>query len=158
MPISFTKVSLPNGYLGNMSPHPISYGGVSYPTAEHLFQSLRFTNQDIIKEIISVKSPMAAKMIAKKNSNQMVVTPRSSLDIKNMLQVLFLKFSQHPDLNEKLLATEEEELIENCTSRANESGLFWGAAKDGDAWKGRNILGKLLNIVRSSHKNNESRS
>ena len=65
--VSFTKVSLPFGWLGNMSPYPVQYNGVMWKTTEHLFQALRFKeNSPIRDEICMQKSPMGAKMCAKK--------------------------------------------------------------------------------------------
>lgn len=52
--VSFTKVSLPHGWLGNMSPYPINFGGVIWRTSEALFQSLRFKDNEI-KELIRVE-------------------------------------------------------------------------------------------------------
>lgn len=48
--IAFTKVNLPYGWLSNMSPHPLDFGG-TWRTSEALFQSLRFSDNDI-KELI----------------------------------------------------------------------------------------------------------
>ena len=45
--ISFTKVSLPFGWLGNMSPFPILYEGKEWKTTEALFQALRFDDESI---------------------------------------------------------------------------------------------------------------
>lgn len=43
--IAFTKVSLPFGWMSNMSPHPIVHHSCEWPTAEHLFQALRFRDE-----------------------------------------------------------------------------------------------------------------
>jgi predicted NAD-dependent protein-ADP-ribosyltransferase YbiA (DUF1768 family) len=63
--ISFSKVALSYGWLGNMSPYPIIYEGKEWRTVEALFQSLRFTDENIIEAIRNEKSPMGAKMKAK---------------------------------------------------------------------------------------------
>lgn len=118
--ICFTKVKLPYGWLSNMSPHPV--GG--YRTAEALFQSCRFKDQKIRDAIAAEKSPMGAKMVAKKHAAQMDVVPRSEWDLKLMRMVLELKLDAHPDLKAALLATGDEEIIEDVTNRPNESGLY----------------------------------
>jgi predicted ATP-grasp superfamily ATP-dependent carboligase len=46
MPITFTKTSLPFGWLGNMAPYPIEYLEKTWRTAEALFQALRFVHED----------------------------------------------------------------------------------------------------------------
>ena len=41
MPITFTEVDLPFGWLGNMVRFPVKYGGKWWKTTEALFQALR---------------------------------------------------------------------------------------------------------------------
>jgi len=148
--ITFTKVKLPWGWLSNMSPHPIDILGTVWPTAEHLFQALRFdVHSPIREEIRAQKSPMTAKMVAKRYVDQMTKVPRSREDLDSMRLVLLLKVEEHPDLKTKLLGTGDAVIIENVTARPNESGLFWGAARNPDGtWRGNNALGKEWMTVR----------
>lgn len=149
--ISFTKVKLPFGWLGNMSPFPVLFGGVSWPTTEHLFQALRFSPEAKIREEIrSTKSPMAAKLLAKKHVSEMVVAPRSQEDLDLMRLCLRLKIEQHPDLKRQLLETKDEQIVEDASKRPNVSGLFWGLCKREDAWLGENALGVLWMELRST--------
>lgn len=129
------------GWLGNMSPHPVGL----WRTAEHAFQALRFADtSDVRKQIMAVPSPMAAKMIAKAHISEMIVEPRSDQDVANMRRLLGLKLEQHPLLMEALRSTGTRWIVEDCTARANDSGLFWGAARKADGtWHGRNMLGVL---------------
>jgi predicted NAD-dependent protein-ADP-ribosyltransferase YbiA (DUF1768 family) len=141
--ITFTKVRLPNGWLGNMAPFPVKHEDLVYPTTEALFQALRFDDKGIREAIRSHKSPMAAKMTAKANANRMVVTRLSNLDIDNMRLCLKLKLEQHPALVPLLLETKQATIVEDASSRRGGSALFWGAAKVGETWVGENQLGKL---------------
>ncbi len=55
-----------------MSAHPITYQGKDYRTAEALFQCLRFHQYPDIQELIrEQKSPMRAKMKARKNREKL---------------------------------------------------------------------------------------
>jgi ribA/ribD-fused uncharacterized protein len=147
--ISFTKVSLPYGWLGNMAPYPVTYNNREYKTTEALFQSLRFMNHpEIVDEICEQKSPMSAKMVAKKYVDILEKDGYQSLgqqDIDNMMLCLRLKVEQHPELKEELLNTQNQVIIEDCSSRPHGSGLFWGSAfnKTNGTWEGRNVLGVL---------------
>lgn len=151
MPITFTKVKLPHGWLGNMAPYPVVYGGETWKTTEALFQALRFDDARIRAEIRDQKSPMSAKMVAKKNWAHMVVKPKSAKDLDNMEMVLRLKLEQHPELKELLLATGDEEIIEDVTNRPGvdkeyaleQRHTFWGAALRDSEWVGLNFLGKI---------------
>ena len=89
------------------------------------------------------KSPMAAKFVAKRYKTKMVVEPLSDDDVENMRVCLKLKLDQHPDLRDRLLATGDAEIIEDCSKRKRGSGLFWGAALEDGVWEGTNMLGKL---------------
>lgn len=152
MSITFTKVRLDHGWLGNMAPFPVTHGGKSWRTTEALFQALRFDDEAIAEEIRAEKSPMGAKMIAKREKAKMVVVPQSDHDLANMAMVLRLKVEQHPELKQKLLDTGDEIIVEDCSRRPHGSGAFWGAAlKDGE-WVGENMLGKLWMKLREKLK------
>lgn len=141
--IAFTKIALPFGWLGNMSRHPITYDDKLYPTAEHLFQCLRFHPVSYEVEMVRYcNNPMKAKWIAKSHKDKFVVEPLSEQDVNNMRMVIRLKIEQHPELKESLLNTTED-IVENCTNRRGGSGLFWGAALVGNEWIGKNVLGNL---------------
>lgn len=144
--ITFTKVKLPNGWLGNMAPYPIEYGGLIYRTSEALFQAVRFAPGPIREAIRAERSPMAAKMVAKRHANEMLVPPRSVLDIALMRNVLAEKLTQHADeLVPLLLATGDAEIIEDVSGRpCTESNLFWGKALNSKGlWLGTGMLGKI---------------
>jgi ribA/ribD-fused uncharacterized protein len=155
--IAFRRVREPYGWLGNMSPHSITFkfGDTpnTWPTAEHLFQAVRFPmNSPIREQIRAERSPMAAKMMAKKYSAQMVVQPRSDQDVGNMRFVLMCKLHEHEALGAELRATGDARIVEDCSARANESGLFWGACRDDRApggWWGLNKLGELWMSIRN---------
>lgn len=161
--IAFKRVKDPYGWLSNMSPHPVC----GFKTAEALFQSMRFMpGNKIIEEIRDQKSPMGAKMVAKKHQDKMIIQPRSPKDIDLMAYVLSEKVTAHPDLAKQLIVSNGY-IIEDVTSRPNGSGLFWGAAKvpnsptvdlyatvcykddEGNSWVGSNVLGKLWMELRA---------
>lgn len=153
--ILIRKVREPYGWLGNMSPHPIEILYVRWPTAEHLFQALRFEQGSPIREEIRAQlGPMQAKFVAKKYADQMVVEQRSPQDVHNMRFVLMCKLTEHPALKDQLLATGSANIIEDCTNRPNVSGLFWGARQVGPfIWDGQNTLGKLWMDLRYAYQN-----
>jgi ribA/ribD-fused uncharacterized protein len=141
--ITFTKVALPYGWLGNMAPYPVPHAGKTWRTAEALFQALRFEDESIREAIRREKSPMAAKFVAKKHKAAMVVEPMGAADLDNMRLVLRLKLQAHPALRRQLLATEAARIVEDCSRRPRGSGLFWGAALREGRWVGANWLGRI---------------
>ena len=150
--IKFTKVSLPYGWLGNMAPFPVMYEEKKWLTIEALFQALRFEDEKIIEEIRLQKSPMGAKMKAKKNKLLTVVEPMSENDLENMRMCVRLKIEQHPKLLLQLLATNDQIIIENIGKRNGERHKFWGAKEINGVWEGENMMGKIWMELRNSIK------
>ena len=141
--IAFTKVKLPFGWLGNMSPHPIEYDGKIWRTSEALFQGLRFKDEEIREIIRSEKRPMSAKMKAKKYKELMSVIPMSEKDVENMKMCVKLKIDQHENIRFRLKSTRKSLIIEDIGKRNGERHLFWGAKKVDGKWIGENMMGKI---------------
>lgn len=147
--IPFKKVDEPNGWLGNMSRHPLrvprSTGGTLYPTAEHYFQCERFKDLAIRQAILSKNSPMSCKMIAKRHGVHMTIPPRSLADLALMRRTIRLKLENHPTLQTQLLALPEDGIIiENASARRSKSASYWGMRLDQHGiWTGENWLGRL---------------
>ena len=150
--IEFTKVDLPYGWLGNMFASPIHYEGNKWKTSEALFQALRYENEEIREVIRNEKSPMAAKMKAKKFKEQMVIVPMSERDVENMKMVVKLKFDQNEDLKSKLILTGIHKIVENIGDRNGVRHLFWGMKKVNGEWIGENTMGKILMDLREEYK------
>lgn len=153
--IAFTKTRLPFGWLGNMARFPIIFENQEWLTNEALFQALRFAEDDPIREDIrQARSPMTAKFLAKSAEAmaRMVIEPQSEADVENMRLVLRIKIGQHSSLRRQLLETGDAVIIEDCTKRQRGSGLFWGAARDDEGWRGQNVLGELWMELREELK------
>lgn len=160
--IAFTKVSMPYGWLGNMSPHPVRFGveygfpypatileGSSFRTAEAAFQVSRLPLDHPAREtIMAAKSPFAAKLAVKPFRKDFVIEPCSEDDVYNMRLVLMAKLACNPELVRELRATGDATIVEDCTKRPGANGLFWGAASINGGWKGKNMLGLLWMDIR----------
>ena len=125
-------------FLSNFHPSPIMYNGDMFATVEHFFQAHKTKNTEEFDRIRTAPSPGSAKRLGNN------ISLRSDWErIKNdiMYQGLLLKFTQHPDLANKLKATKGRELEEG-----NDWGdKYWGTVNG----EGRNMLGILLMEVRS---------
>ena len=158
--ITITKVSDPYGWLSCMSAHPVSYKGNNFRTVEALFQWLRFQNfPNVQKVIIDQKSPMGAKMKARKNRellNRGIKWDEHPDDLPLMKMCLELKIDQHPQLKAELLNTGNAVIIEDCTTHDRESARFWGMVKKDGQWIGDNELGKLWMEIRDNLSKNNS--
>ena len=156
--ISFTGVDQPYGWMGNMSPFRIDYIGQKWLTSEALFQAMRFDDLNIQDLIRKEKSPMSAKMKAKKHKEFMVVEPCSPLDLDNMRLCIRLKFEQNLVIKEKLKKTFPHEIVEDVSKRNGARHEFWGARNNGGNWTGQNHMGKLLMELREEFLEEDKKS
>lgn len=142
------------GWMHCMSAHPVDWEGIRFPSAEHLFQWLRFSAYpEVQDEIFKQKSPLPAKWVAAKHKEKLGRNrwwDQHDEDIERMRRVLRAKIAQHPDLAAKLKATEQAVLVEDCTHRDRESARFWGAVKAFGRWHGSNVLGCLWMELRDT--------
>jgi len=117
------------------------FDGLEYGSSEHLFQSLKTTN-DKDKEFVRTA---ASPKISKKNGRKIFIRMDwESVKIDAMRLALYLKFYHNPELLEKLIKTGNQYLEE--TNWWNDT--FWGVYyKTG---KGENWLGRLLMELRSN--------
>ena len=126
-------------YLSNFYRSSISYKGVIYPTAEHLYQALKTTEKSMRKKISTLKTPGMAKRMGR------TITLRyhwEEIKIGVMRKVIRLKFDQNLELQQFLLATEDRLLVEGNWWHDN----FWGdcICSKCKHMEGQNHLGKLL--------------
>lgn len=150
--IWFKKVAEKNGWMGNMAPFPINYNGKIWRTSEALFQSMRYDDEVIIEEIRMEKSPMGAKMKAKKYKDKMIVSPMSFQDVENMKMCVKIKFDQHPFIKKELMNTNDALIYEDIGNRNGERHKFWGAKKiNENEADGNNMMGKILMELRSEY-------
>lgn len=148
--ILFWKTKERFGGLSNMAAgFPLRINGIEIPTAEALYQACRFPDYpDLQREIISQRSPIAAK--AKSRSNKAKTRPDwENVKVEIMRWCLRVKLVQHWDrFASLLLETEDKPIVEY--SRRDD---FWGAKELSDGrLKGRNVLGKLLMELREEVK------
>ena len=126
--------------------------GNVYPTVEHYMmyhKALLFGDELIAKEILSLQSPEDVKK-AGRRVHGFVSNKWTACREQVVLDGNFLKYSQHPDLQQLLLETETRQLVE-----ASPEDRTWGigyevadASRHRDNW-GDNLCGKALEKVRS---------
>eukprot|EP01087_Luapelamoeba_hula_P003598 TRINITY_DN1339_c0_g1_i1.p1 TRINITY_DN1339_c0_g1~~TRINITY_DN1339_c0_g1_i1.p1 ORF type:complete len:175 (+),score=40.11 TRINITY_DN1339_c0_g1_i1:35-559(+) len=127
--------------------------GQSYHCAEQYMMAEKarlFGDDDIHAKIMRSQSPRGIKALGRKikNFNERTwVAHRSNIVYAGS----FYKFSQNPQLKEKLLGTGDRKLVE-----ASPLDKIWGIGLDTQAalstretqWPGENLLGKALELAR----------
>ncbi|MEZ6047186.1 MAG: NADAR family protein [Planctomycetaceae bacterium] len=127
------------GYFSNFSAHRIFINGKSWPTVEHYFQAQKFAGQPEEEKIRLARS---AREAANMGRNRKIPLRKDweSIKINIMRDAVYAKFTQHDELKDLLLVTENAKLVEHT---ANDH--FWGDGGDGS---GEHWLGRILMEVR----------
>jgi len=124
-------------FLSNFYGVPIKLGKCIFPSSEHAYQTAKTKDKKLRKQIAQAKTPGEAKRIGRTIK---LIENWEKQRVEIMYKILRAKFSQHKDLMDKLLATEDAELIEGNTW----GDRYWGMCRG----RGENKLGKLLMLLR----------
>ena len=131
-----------HGFLSNFYRAKIDLDGRRWATVEHYYQAQKFTDAGYAERIRVAVSPREAKTLGQTRD----VPLRDDWEVHKMtvmLQALAAKFTQHANLQEQLLATGDEILVE-----ASPTDSLWGDAAKPDGANGENRLGYLLTTLR----------
>lgn len=140
-------------FLSNFSHWPCIYENIWYPTSEHAYQAAKTLDLDKRTEFASLKTPREAQQMGQR------IGMRPDWDeIKYyvMKEILVSKFTRNEKVKLKLLATNDDMLIEGNTWHDNIWGdCYCNKCKD---IEGRNWLGKILMEIRSELRASELRA
>ena len=137
--IKFHRVGDDYGWLSNSAPYPISLESKMWYTAEHYFQTQKFYNESVQKEILRTRS--AAEVIRiSSNPKLRVRKDWNVVRLDVMRTAVRAKFTQITELRKLLLNTGDAELIDH-----SDEDSYWSDGGDGG---GRNMLGVVLMEVR----------
>lgn len=139
MTIYFYSSKEQYGEFSNFSKHGIELDGKWWPTTEHYFQAQKFNDETYQEKIRTALTPKTAANMGR--SREMPIRNDWEAVKDNVMRKAVLKkFQTHKELKELLLATGNEEIVENSPS-----DYYWGCGVDGT---GKNMLGKILQEVR----------
>lgn len=127
------------GCFSNFSRHGFELDGEYWPTTEHYFQAQKFPETEHCEQIRQAKTPKDAAKMGRERSRPL---RKDWEQVKDdiMRKAVLCKFETHADIREILLATGDEEIVENAPG-----DYYWGCGKDGS---GKNMLGQILMEVR----------
>ncbi len=124
-------------FLSNFYVIDVEYEGMIYPSSEHAYVAAKTLDFEIRKDIIKLSTPGKAKRFGREIDLR---SDWEDVKIREMRVIVGYKFSI-PEMEQKLLATGNSELIE--TNNWNDT--FWGVCNG----IGKNNLGKLLMSIRN---------
>lgn len=133
-------------FLSNFYLRPINFRDHSYKSSEHAFQAAKATNEEDRQYI---EDAAGAREAQRRGRRIKCRDDWNDVRMGEMCKIVYLKFAQNLDLEDKLLATGDAVLIEG-----NWWGdTYWGMVKDSDGnWRGENYLGRILTEVRKVFK------
>ncbi len=140
MPIYFYSTQGNYGCFSNFSAHGIRLEGKWWPTTEHYFQAQKFAGTEHEEQVRLAKTPRQAANMGRDRKRPL----RSDWEqVKDsvMREAVLAKFLSHQDIQQILLDTGDEEIVENAPG-----DYYWGIGADGT---GKNMLGKILMDVRA---------
>lgn len=128
-------------FLSNFYVAPVTYNGLTFQSNEAAFQAQKTLNEGQRRKF----TRMAPNKAKAKGRNVILRSDWEQIKNKIMYEVCYAKFTQNPELKEKLLATGDEELVEGNTWH----DTYWGVCNR----RGKNKLGKILMRVREELSN-----
>lgn len=134
-------------------PSAFTVDGIYYATAEHYMMAAKarlFDDPQVLQQILKADSPGLAKSLGRKVQGFVRETWNEHC-LSIVITGNLAKFSQHPELAQFLLATDDRILVE-----ASPVDEIWGIGLAEDSanitnpltWRGQNLLGFALMAVR----------
>lgn len=135
-----------NFFLSNFYPVRLELYGVTYPSVEHYYQSMKTTDEDFKKVIVEARTASIAKRIGR---NMPIIAHWEDIKDITMLKALEMKFdSFYSILGRKLCLTYPLHLEEGNNWHDN----YWGNCycKKCKDIEGQNKLGEFLMKIRKN--------
>jgi predicted NAD-dependent protein-ADP-ribosyltransferase YbiA (DUF1768 family)/pSer/pThr/pTyr-binding forkhead associated (FHA) protein len=131
-------------FLGNNFNTPVYYQGILYSSVTHAFHAARSSDENTRKAILNAESLAIVSKIAKRIEDPVGWSGRR---VKVMEQLIRDKFRRSKELQEKLKATQNREIV--MTYEDESAGnVFWGVFHG----KGQNYIGRILMRIRDDLK------
>jgi ribA/ribD-fused uncharacterized protein len=136
----FTSRVDPESLFGTYAPWSFELEGKAWPTVEHYFQGMKFTDEARQEKIRNADTPALARKLGRKRSKSL---RRDWKQVREtvMTRGIYTRCRTHPELAEALLETGDQKLVENSNF-----DYFWGCGRDR---RGDNRYGKVLMNVRA---------
>lgn len=142
----YNTTDVPYGVLSNFAKYGFYADGLFWHTTEHYFQAQKYNyvskDDRVWQRFDAIQQAATPKIAAQLGRDTSVPMLPYWNDVRDavMYQALKYKFTAYPRLQKLLIATEQEEIIED-----SKVDWYWGCGGDGF---GKNKLGKLLMRLR----------
>ncbi|MES2213866.1 MAG: NADAR family protein [Patescibacteria group bacterium] len=132
-------------YFSPYTAHAIEIEGVVFPTLEHAYQCMRYTDPVIIEEIRQAHSPLKAWEISSTYKHlQVPEFKNEEHKLKVMKMLMRLKADQHEEIRNALRDSGDLTIVKHIVTYPPGDG-FWDDGEDG---AGLNHTGRLWMEIR----------
>ncbi len=132
-------------YFSPYTAHAIEIEGVVYPTLEHAYQCMRYTDSKIREEIRAAHSPVKAWEVSSKYKHlQIAEFKNEEYKLKVMKDLMRLKASQHEDVRNALIESGNMKIVKHVVTYPP-GDSFWDDGEDGN---GANHIGRMWMEIR----------
>ncbi|MCQ2172781.1 MAG: NADAR family protein [Bacteroidales bacterium] len=151
--VGFCKVADEWGIFSNFAQTPITIGGVTFYSAESLFQVMKFSDTSARKAIYSYKG-QGLKMQAKHLEKTVGVREDWGRIIVDALKFcLAAKYEQSEEFRKELERSRGKFIVEDQTTFTKPADTYGAKlSKDGISYSGPNLMGRLLMELRDKGK------
>lgn len=147
--VAFSKVSSKWGIFSNFARSPITIDGHVYSCVEQMFQCMKFTDPDVIADIMSASGQtikMKAKHWVKKGKQR---PDWASILVDTLKRCLRLKYEQCAEFRKALADSGTKYIVENQSSFPKKYADAYGCKLTGNKFVGPNLMGRLLMELRA---------
>ena len=151
--LAFCKVDAPWGIFSNFATTPITVDGVTFYSAESLFQVMKFSDAHAREAIFALKG-QGLKMKAKHYEKAVGVRPEwGGIIVDAMKFCLMQKYSQSELFRETLKESRGRYIVEDQSSFTKAADTYGAKlSSDGTSYSGPNLMGRLLMELRENGK------
>lgn len=139
----------PQNRLGTYAAFSFELEGKVWPTVEHYFQGMKFTDDSRQEQIRAAASPEQARKLGRKRHKSLRRDWKQVRDTV-MTRGVYVRCRTHPELANALLETGEQTIVENSNF-----DYVWGCGRDR---RGENRYGKVLMNVRARLRQEQAES
>lgn len=152
----FCKTHEEWGILSNMASTPITIDGVEFKSAEHIFQMMKFRNQEYVVKVwngitANNKKSRNIKMTAKSYEPDHRRQDWGSMIVDALKFAMQQKYEQCEAFRQELERSKGKFIVEQQPN-PNKKADTWSAKLEGDKWVGSNLTGRLLMELRDNGK------